>query len=346
MDWLSDTSLYVIQSDDDEPELIEVRLDQRAFEAVESEASSLGVSGSVELRQVPGGLIAASADPNEFLFFWPTPAAEGLEASYYPWAYLPDNEALVAEFDDVSQTTIFSLGEQSSALDALPGCATVLGWTAGPDRSSLAGSTIACLPVAGEPAVISVYSYEADSTRSVVTIDDELLRSDLAAAENWEGHAHGLSPGGQFLALASSTHDVLIDWRASPPRVRVGDASAQGSTARGFSSRGQFMLRQRGRSVDLVVLSAADDASTFDLPDAFVDMPPCELAHHSTNWCGARSAARRASARWSKGSDFAAHLTSERGLVVIGATADPVSVRREPVSTCGASCIRQYEFGR
>jgi hypothetical protein len=139
---------------------------------------------------------------------------------------------------------------------------------------------------------------------------------------------------------------VLIDLRGSSPQVRVADAALQGNTARGFSPSGQYLLRQRGRSVDFVVLGGADDAPPFALPDAFVDMPPCELAHHSIDWCGAASAARRASARWSFGSDFAAHLASGEGLVLIGVGADGLSMRRASVSTCGASCVRQYEFGR
>jgi hypothetical protein len=345
MDWLSATSLYVIHPVNDEPALSELRLSQRALEEGEPQ-SGLGLFFPVDLRHVPGGVLAVSDDPTNYLFFWPESPEQGFESVYLPSAYLSGDESLVAEFDDESQSPIYPLSDSSSLLDTLPGCATVLGWAAGPERRSLAGSKIACLPLEGQPAVISIHAYDTSGARTTTTLDDDTLRADLATTEDWEGHARGASRAGEFMALASSAHDVLIDLRGAVPRVRVTDAAAQGSTARGFSPSGQYLLRQRGRSVDFVVLGGADDAPPFELPDAFVDMPPCELAHHSTNWCGASSAARRASARWSFGSDIAAHLASGEGLVLLGAGADGVSMRRTSVSTCGASCVRQYEFGR
>jgi hypothetical protein len=345
MDWLSPTSLYVIHPVDDEPALTELRLSQRAFEEREA-LSGLGLFFPVSLRHVPGGVVAVSDDPTNYLFFWPESPEQGFESVYLPSAYLSGDESLVAEFDDESESRIYALSNSSSSLDTLPGCATVVAWAAGPERGSLAGSRIACLPSAGQPAVISIHSYDAAGARTTTTLDDATLSAELAAPESWEGHARGFSPSGDFLALASSARDVLIDLRGAAPRVRVADAVAEGNTARGFSPGGQYLLRQRGRNVDFVVLGGADDAPPFELPDAVVDMPSCELAHHSLDWCGAPSAARRASARWSFGSDLAAHLASGEGLVLVGAAQDGASMRRAPVSTCGASCVRQYEFGR
>jgi hypothetical protein len=345
MDWLSATALYVIHPVDDEPALSELRLGERAFEQREA-LSGLGLFFPVALRHVPGGVVAVSDDPTNYLFFWPESPEQGFESVYVPSAYLSGDESLVAEFDDESESLIHPLSDSSSLLDTLPGCATVLAWAAGPERRSLAGSKLACLPTQGQPAVISIHSYDASGARTTTTLDDTTLSADLAAPENWEGHARGFSPSGAFLSLASSARDVLIDLRGAAPRIRITDAVAQGNTARGFSPGGQYLLRQRGRSVDFVVLGGADDAPPFELADAVVDMPACELAHHSINWCGAPSAARRASARWSFGSDLAAHLASGEGLVLVGAAEDGVSMRRASVSTCGASCVRQYEFGR
>ena len=345
-DWLSATSLYLIESVDEEPVLRELRLTaQRSFERGQA-ASDLGLIAPIALRHVPGGVIAASDDPFNFLFFWPASSDEGAEAAYPPWAYLSDDESFVSIFDEETGATIRRIGQQSSSVDSLPGCATVLGWASGPDRRSIAGSKLACLPPEGEPAVISIHSHDANATRSTLTIDDETLRADLAVADNWEGHARALSPDGQFLAFASASHDVLIDLRGADPQLRITDAVGQGNTARAFSPSGAFMSRQRGRIVDLVPLSGSPELPARPFSDAVFDMPGCELAHHSANGCGAKGAARRSSLRWSFGRDYAAHLASGEGLLVIGAIANPVSITQRPVSTCGVSCVKQYEFGR
>lgn len=345
LDWLSPESLYVVHPVDDEPALTELRLGPRAFEPREA-LSGLGLFFPLALRHVPGGVLAVSDDPTNYLFFWPESPEQGFESVYLPSAYLSGDQSLVAEFDDESESLIHPLSDSSSVVDTLPACATVLGWAAGPDRGALAGSKIACLPTPEQPAVISIHVYDESGARTTTTLDDTTLRADLAVVEDWEGHARGFSPAGDFLALASQAHDVLIDLRGSSPGVRIADAGGPGNTARGYSPSGRYLLRQRGRSVDFVVLDGADDAPPYELADARVDMPPCELAHHSINWCGAASAARRASARWSFGSDFAAHLASGEGLLLLAPAADGVSMRRAPVSTCGASCVGQYEFGR
>ena len=346
MDWRSAVSLYLIEAAGDAPVLRELHLTpERQLEAGEP-GSDLGLFFPIDLRHVPGGVLAGSDDPFNFLFFWPESPNQGNETAYLPAAYLSNDESFVAEFDDATESFLYPLADQSTPVDTLTGCATVVAWAAGPDRRSLAGSKIACLPPQGEPAVLSIHVYDAQGARTTLTLDDETLRADLATAESWEGHARGFSPGARFLALASAAHDVLIDLRGVSPLLRISDAAGPGSTARGFSPDGEFMLRQRGRNVDVVALSAPPEMRAFDLAPALVDMPPCELAHHSANWCGARSAARRASARWSFSRDVAAQLTSAEGLMVIGASTDPVSVTSESVSTCGASCVGQYEFGR
>src|SRR5688572_10741669 len=229
MDWLSATSLYVVHPLADEPALTELRVSQRAFEAREA-LSGLGLFFPLDLRHVPGGIVAVSDDPTNYLFFWPESPEQGFESVYLPSAYLSSDESLVAEFDDESESLIHPLSDPSSLIDTLAECATVLAWAAGPERRSLAGSKIACLPPPEQPAVISLHVYDADGAPSTTTLDDPTLLADLAVTEDWEGHARGFSPGGDFLALASSTHDVLIDLRGSSPLIRITDAAAQGNT--------------------------------------------------------------------------------------------------------------------
>jgi len=96
------------------------------------------------------------------------------------------------------------------------------------------------------------------------------------------------------------------------------------------------------------VLSPAEGIppTPFELPEAVADVPACATAHHASSWCGAPSAARDASGRWSLGRDIAVYLASGEGLTMVVPSVERLGGRRLPVSTCGASCVRQYEFGR
>lgn len=347
MDWRSSTSLYVIQPEDDEPELIELRLNQRSFEPPEP-VLAIGLFFPLDLRRVPGGVVASSDDETNFLFFWPEAPEAGAEAAFLPSSYLSAGQSFVAEVDDTPEALIYPIGDSASFIDTVPDCPTVLAWVNGSDRRSLAGSKLACLVLEGATAKLTLHSYDADGSRRSTTLDDETLSSELAATENWEGHARGFSANGEFLALASAGHDVLIDLRAEPPSFQLSDSAAQGNTARAFSPSGRALLAQRGRRVDFVVLASTPGlpAESYSLPEASVDLPPCLTAHHAVDSCDAPSAARRAAARWSLGSDVAAMPAAGEGLRLLAAVREPPSVRRVPVSSCGAACVTQYEFGR
>src|SRR5690606_20066323 len=222
----------------------------------------------------------------------------------------------------------------------------VLTWIEGPDRRSLAGSKLACLsPGAGTPS-LRVHAFGADGVRTAVELQHEVLSAELAATENWEAHARAFSPGGEFLALGTAGHDVLVDLRGAEPSFRVEAVATPGNTARGFSPSGELLFQQRGRSVELVLLSPALDAPLVEALPAFADATPCVTAQHDALWCGGAEAARQASARWSRSGDVAAFLAEGEGLVVLRPTSAVVGFERQSVSTCGAGCVIRYEFGR
>jgi hypothetical protein len=239
---------------------------------------------------------------------------------------------------------IYPIGNSASSIATVPDCATVLAWTEGPDRHSLAGSRLACLTLAGTTATIRVHSFDENGARTATLLENETLSADFAVSDNWERHARGFSARGEFLALATSAHDILIDLRGPAPKFQISDSAGPGNTARGFSPSGQALLQQRGRRVEVVVLSPGADFEPliYSLPEAAADLPECLTAHHALDWCGAPSAARRAAARWSRSSDIAAVLGVGESLSLLPAP----RTRRVPVSACGAGCVTQYEFGR
>jgi hypothetical protein len=347
MDWLSASSLFVIQPQDDEPEVIELRLNERTFEPPAS-LFAIGLFFPLELGHVPGGIVAASADPENFVNFWPESPELGAGASFLPSSYLSSTRTFAAEIDSGATANIHRIGDSLSAVASVPDCPTLLAWMNGPDPSSLAGSKLACLGVQNEAATISLHTYSEDGSFLPAAVNDQGLLADFVSTADWEGHARGFSPGGEFLALATAAHDAVIDLRGSSPTVQIADSAVPGNSARGFSPSGRFLLQQRGRNVQFVVLSPVGNLAPlpFELPEAFVDLAPCATAHHVPDWCGAPSAARHAAARWSVGSDVAALLAAGEGLEVLAASTDPLRVVHVPVSTCGASCVTQYEFGR
>jgi hypothetical protein len=346
MEWLSPSSLLVIQPEADEPEVIALPLDARAFGTPES-LLAIGLFFPLDLRRVPGGVVAASDDPENFIFFWPESPSHGIETAFRPAAYLSGDDSLVAEPEESSGLLVYSIADSSQLLDTVPDCPVVLAWANGPDPSSLAGSRLACLSVQDGTATLAIHSHDADGARTALALTEATLSANFAGDTTWEAHARGFSANGDFLALATAENDALIDLRGSAPKYQIA-AAAAGNTARGFSPSGRYLLQQRGRSVDFVTLSPGGDAAPmrFQLPAAASDLEPCSAAHHSTNWCGAPSAARRAAGRWSLQSERAALLAANEGLVVLGPTEDTAGVTRVSVSTCGASCVTQYEFGQ
>lgn len=343
MDWRSPTSLYVIQPEDGAPELLDVRLSQRAFATPASLFSVLFFP--VELRRVPGGLVAADDEPSS-LNFWPESADQGSESSFTTGSYLSGGASFVAEIVG-TEAQISPIGSVLTVVDTVPDCPTVLTWVDGPERGSLAGAKLACLSVQNDVAAVSVHSYDAGGARSTVALDHDVLRSDFVSTESWEAHARGFSPGGEFLALATAAHDVRIDLRGATPSFEVDEVATPGNTALGFSPSGRVLIEQRGRSVEAILRTPQVTSSLRDeLPPAFAETPACVTSHHAAAWCGGDEAARRASARWSRASDAAAFLAEGEGLAVLGPTDAAIGLQREFVSTCGAGCVRQYEFGR
>jgi len=343
MEWRSATSLYVIQPQEGDPELLDLRLNQREFDAPVSLFSVLFYP--IELRRVSGGLVAADDEPSS-LNFWPGSADQGTESSFTESSFISGGASFVAEIVGTS-AQISPIGSVFTVVDTVPDCPTVLTWVDGPERRSLAGAKLACLSVQNGAASISVHSYDDSGVRTAVALENEALRSDFVSTEDWELHARSFSPRGEFLSLATAAHDVLVDLRGSSPSFQVGDAAGPGNTLSGFSPSGEVLLRQRGRGVDVVLLSSGESlAPRASLPDAFADAPACVAKQHSGLWCGSASAAREASARWSFGSDVAAFLAEQGGLSVLRPSRDVLGLEREPVSTCGAGCVTQYEFGR
>jgi hypothetical protein len=336
----------VIQPESDEPEVIALPFDSRAFGDPVA-LLAIGLFFPLELRRVPGGVVAASEDPENFIFFWPESPERGVETAFRPAAYLSSSASLVAEPDETSGMLVYSIADSSQPLGTVPECPIVLAWADGPYPGSLAGSKLACLNVQDGAASLAIHSFDVDGTRTSVPLPDPTLSASFAGGMAWENHARAFSPGGDYLALATAENDALIDLRGAAPELRSSAADA-GNSARGFSPSGRYLLEQRARSVDFVVLSPADGAPPmrFSLPAAASELEACSSARHSTNWCGSPSAARRAAGRWSLESDLAALLAANEGLVVLGPTQDTAGVTRVSVSTCGATCVTQYEFGQ
>jgi hypothetical protein len=345
MEWLSPSSLFVIQPESEEPEVIALPYASGAFGSPEA-LLAIGLFFPLELRRVPGGVVAASDDPENFIFFWPESPERGVETAFRPAAYLSNTTSLVAEPNESAGMLVYSIADSSQPLDTVPNCPIVLAWANGPDPSSLAGSKLACLSVQDGAASLAIHSYDAAGERTSLPLADATLSASFGDTA-WETHARAFSPGGDYLALATVENDVLIDLRGAAPELQS-SAAVAGNSARGFSPSGRYLLEQRGRSIAFVVLSPAEGAPSvrFELPAAANELEACTSAHHSTNWCGAPSAARRAAGRWSLESDLAALLAANEGLVVLGPTEDTAGVTRVSVSTCGASCVTQYEFGQ
>jgi hypothetical protein len=339
--WRSSDTLYVIQPEDEEPEIVALSLGARAFESQDT-VFAVALFFPLELRPVAGGLVAGSDDPTNFLYFWPQ-SAEGFQTTFRPEAFTSSRQRFVAEPDEISGTALYPIADTSQPLDTLPDCPVVLAWAEGPDPSSLAGARVACLNVADATATLSVHSYDAGGAPSVVTLDDEILRGDFSVLESWEAHARGFSPSGEWLVLATSTRDVLIDLRGAEPVYHVTPAEV-GNSAAGFSPSGRQLIQQRGRDVRVTVLAPSAAPSRFEPLRSALDLEACSTAHHAASFCGSPAAARSAAARWSIGSDVAAMPIDGEGLALL-ATDGATRLRSRDVSTCGAGCVKAYEFG-
>jgi hypothetical protein len=347
MAWLSATQLFVAQPESGEREIVTLTLSQGSFD----DQILLPLTRYVyplALRRISTGIVGASVESDGFLYFWSaaSPAASG--AIYTPFAYVSGKQAFVAETDEsFGDAFLYPMGESLEALDILPECAVVLAWADGPAAGSLAGSRVACLRVQEGAATVTVYAFDAALARTALTLDDPTLRAALATEANWVGHARGFSPDGQWLALATTEHDLLVDLRAPAPKYYAAAAGSPGSTARGFSRSGSYLLQQRGLTLDFVVLVPGDDQAPIPLRQLDADKEPgaCAIAQHAASWCGAPEAAAAASARWASREDVAVFLTRDGGLSLLSRTAAGDGLRRVPVSTCGASCVTQYELG-
>jgi hypothetical protein len=340
--WRSRDTLYVIQPEDEEPEIVSLSLGERAFEGQDT-VFAVALFFPLELRPVPGGVIAGSDDPTNFLYFWPE-SAEGFQTTFGPGAYRSSGQRFVAEPDEISGATgLYPIADTSQPLDTLPDCPVVLAWTEGPEPGSLAGARVACLKVADAAATLSVHVYDASGARSVVSLEDEALRADFVAPESWESHARGFSKAGEWLSLATSAHDALIDLRGAAPVYHVTPSAEVGNTAAGFSPSGRQLIVQRGRDVRVTVLTS-ETPSRFEPLRSALDLEACSTAHHAESFCGAPEAARSAAARWSTGSDVAAMLIEGEGLAVL-ASDGATRLRSRDVSTCGAGCVKAYAFG-
>jgi len=346
LEWLSPSSLFVIQPEAGEPELLELALQDGAFGSP-TDRFLIGAFFPIELRRSAAGLIGASTDPTNFVFFWPESADTGFESAFSPSAYLSSRESFAAEPDEAAALSRLSpIGDSTLVLDTLPQCPVVLAWSEGPSPSSLAGGRVVCLNVSGGAVTLSVYTYDADGVRQAVPLDDAALLADYALAANWEGHARAAAAGGDWLALATGGHEAIVDLRGPAPLYQVRSAPTTASTALGFSPSGRYLLAQRGAQVELTVLAPATDLAPvhLSLPPAASELAPCALARHVPTFCGSPRAAQRAAARWSAREDVAALLSAGEGLVLIAPTADAVGVASLPVSTCGSGCVEQYEF--
>jgi hypothetical protein len=346
MAWLSATQLFVVQPESGEREIVTLTLSQGSFD----DQILLPVTTYVHplaLRRIPTGILGASVESGSLLYFWPETSAE-LGTIYTGRAYVSGGQSFVAETDSsLVKALLYPLGELQQPSDTLPDCAVVLAWVDGPTSGSLAGSKIACVRSENGTATITVYALDAAGTRTTITLDDPTLGADLALEANWEEGARGFSSGGQWLALATVQHDLLVDLRAPDPKYYAETASSTGSTARGFSPSGSYLLQQRGLKVDFTVLAPGGDEGPIPFPliEAAQDAIPCDAALHVANWCGAPDAAKAASARWALHEDVAVFLTRDEGLSLLAFTDAGDGLLSNAVSTCGAACITKYELG-
>lgn len=346
LEWLTPSSLFVIQPEADEPELLDVALEDGAF-ASPVDRFLIGASLPIELRRSARGVIGASPDPTNFVFFWPDRPDAGFESAFSPSAYLSSRESFAAEPDEAAALSRLSpIGDSGLVLDTLPQCPVVLAWSEGPSPSSLAGSRVVCLNVSGDAASLTLHTYDATGARQARELDDAALLADYALAANWESHARVAMASGSWLALATARYDAIVDLRGPSPLYEVRSAASAASTALGFAPSGRYLLAQRGAQVELTVLSPAAELAPIHipLPTAAAELAACELARHVPTYCGSPNAARRAAARWSASEDVAALLSSGEGLLLLAPPDETLGVARVSVSTCGSGCVEQYEF--
>jgi WD40 repeat protein len=347
MAWLSPTQLFVVQPESGEREIVTLTFDQEVFDGQQLLPPTTYVN-PLALRRVPAGLVGASVEADSLLYFWPAAPPDAPGAIYTGFSYLSGRQSFVAEANaSAAEALLFPMGEFLQPLDTLPECAVVLAWADGPTAGSLAGSKVACLRSRDGAATSTVYSFDAGATRTALTLEEPTLRTELASETNWVNNARGLSPDGQWLALATAEHDFLVDLRADAPKYYVGVAATTGNTARGFSPSSSYLLQQRGLTVDFIVLAPGDNQApvSFSLRDAARGAVNCSSAQHVANWCGAPEAAATASARWATHEDVAVFLSGEEGLSLLSLTDAGDGLLGAAVSTCGAGCVTQYEFG-
>jgi hypothetical protein len=346
LEWLTPSSLFVIQPEAGEPELLELALEDGAFGSP-VDRFLIGAYFPIELRRSAAGVIGASPDPTNFVFFWPQSLDAGFESAFSPSAFLSSRESFAAEPDEAAAVSRLSpIGDSALVLDTLPECPVVLAWSEGSSPSSLAGSHVVCLNVSGDATTLTLHAYDSAGRRQARELDDAALLAEYAVAANWETHARAVTAAGDWLALATASREALVDLRGSAPRYEVREAASAASTALGFSPSGRYLLAQRGAQVELTVLSPAAELAPIhvQLPAAAAELGACELARHVPTSCGSPTAARRAAARWSSREDVAALLSGGEGLLVLAPTQDAVGVASVAVSTCGAECVEQYDF--
>jgi hypothetical protein len=346
--WFSSELLLTIQPSADAREVI-------ALELVGGELGEQRVlpSGTflspLELRRAPTGVLAASREPLSWFYFWPDDAEPEIELGYTEYAYISAGQRFVAETDDSAATASLQLlGGSGDTLDTLPDCPVVLAWGEGASASSLSGSKVACLRVVDGAATLGVHVYGSGGVRSTLVLDSEALRADFAVPDDWQGYARAFSPDNAWLALTLAERDVLVDLRTGTPNLLELPNTLPGATARAFSPSGRYLLSQRGQQLRLTVLSGTPAGIPLSiplpLPDAATEPVPCSSAPHVEDWCGAPSAARGGSARWSSQRDIAALLSRDEGLLTLSIGAQGQTLVRTSVSTCGAACVGQYSF--
>jgi hypothetical protein len=348
MAWFSSGLLMVIQPSPDAREVITLELTDGELETQRVLPSGTFLS-PLELRRAPGGVIAATRSPSSWFHFWPADTAPEAELSYTGYAFISGGQRFVAETDeDEATASVERLGGPSGVLDTLPECPVVLTWGEGTTPGALEGSKVACLRVLDGVAAIRVYSYPSGGPRNAQPLDSEALRADYAAAGGWEGHARVFSPGNDWLVLSNAARDVLVDLRTADPGLLELPGGPEGNTAQAFAPSGRFLLSQRGAQLRLVALPGAPAGFPLllplPLPDAAVLAPPCSIAPHTADWCGAPGGAREASARWSTQGDIAALLLLDEGLSTLAIGEREPTPRRTSVSSCGSACVRQYAF--
>lgn len=345
LEWLTPSALFVIQPEAGEPELLELALEDGVF-ASPIDRFLLGAFFPIELRRSSGGVLGASSDPTNFVFFWPETPDAGFESAFSPSAFLSSHASFAAEPDEAAALSRLSpIGDSALLLDVLPRCPLVLAWSEGPSPSSLAGSRVVCLDASAETALV-LHAYDAAGARQARALEEAALLADYAQTSRWEHHARVAAPRGDWLALSTAGYDALVDVRGPSPVFDVRSAASDANTALGFSPSGRYLLAQRGAQVELTVLSPGAGLGPIHvpLPAAAAELADCDLARHVPTFCGSPNAARRAAARWSSNEDVAALLSAREGLMLLAPTDGIVGVASVPVSTCGSGCVEQYEF--